>query len=50
MERPAATVAQEAARSELLAIENLAIRWVLDQPPIERDDLLDELVGSYLLS
>lgn len=37
----------------VLAIENLAIRWVLDEPPVERDQLLDEivaLVGGYLLS
>jgi AcrR family transcriptional regulator len=37
----------------VLAIENLAIRWVLDQPPIDRDELLDEivaLVGGSLLS
>ena len=37
----------------VLAIENLAVRWVLDQPPISRDEFLDEivaLVGGYLLS
>ncbi len=37
----------------VLAIENLATRWVLDRPPIERDQLLDEivaLVDGYLLS
>ncbi len=37
----------------VLAIENLATRWVLDEPPITRDQLLDEivaLVGGYLLS
>ncbi|WP_220454096.1 TetR/AcrR family transcriptional regulator [Nocardioides immobilis] len=37
----------------VLAIENLAVRWVLDQPPITRDQILDEivaLVGGYLLS
>jgi AcrR family transcriptional regulator len=37
----------------VLAIENLAVRWVLDQPSIDRDDFLDEvvaLVGGYLLS
>ena len=37
----------------VLAIENLATRWVLDQPAITRDQLLDEivaLVGGYLLS
>jgi AcrR family transcriptional regulator len=37
----------------VLAIENLATRWVLDQPPITRDQLIDEivaLVGGYLLS
>ncbi len=37
----------------VLAIENLAVRWVLDQPDATRDQLLDEivaLVGGYLLS
>ncbi len=37
----------------VLAIENLAVRWVLDQPAISRDEFLDEivaLVGGYLLS
>lgn len=37
----------------VLAIEHLAVRWVLDQPSISRDQLLDEivaLVGGYLLS
>jgi len=35
-----------AARSwvAVLAIENLASRWVLDRPPIDRDRLLDEIV------
>jgi AcrR family transcriptional regulator len=35
----------------VLAVENLAVRWVLDQPPIGRDQLLDEvvaLVAGYL--
>lgn len=36
----------------VLAVENLALRWVLDQPAaVSRDDLLDEmvaLVGGYL--
>lgn len=36
----------------VLAVENLALRWVLDQPTaLSRDDLLDEmvaLVGGYL--
>lgn len=36
----------------VLAVENLALRWVLDQPPaVSRDQLLDEmvaLVGGYL--
>lgn len=35
----------------VLAVENLAVRWVLDQPDIPRDRLLDELValvGGYL--
>ena len=37
----------------VLAIENLAVRWVLDRPAITRDEFLDEivaLVGGYLLS
>ena len=37
----------------VLAIENLATRWVLDTPAVTRDQLLDEivaLVGGYLLS
>ncbi|KRB77419.1 TetR family transcriptional regulator [Nocardioides sp. Root190] len=38
----------------VLAVENLVLRWVLDQPEtISRDDLLDEivaLVGGYLLT
>lgn len=37
----------------VLAIETIAIRWVLDQPAIERDQLIDEivaLVGGYLVS
>lgn len=38
----------------VLAIENLAMRWVLDQPDVvTRDQLLDEvlaLVGGYLLA
>lgn len=37
----------------VLAIENLAVRWVLDQPDITRDQLLDEmvaLVSGYLVS
>jgi AcrR family transcriptional regulator len=35
----------------VLALENLAVRWVLDEPPYDRDRLLDEivaLVGGYL--
>jgi AcrR family transcriptional regulator len=35
----------------VLAVENLAMRWVLDEPPIERGVLLDEMVaviGGYL--
>jgi len=34
-----------------LAVENLAMRWVLDQPPIERAVVVEEmtaLVGGYL--
>lgn len=34
----------------VLALENLTVRWVLDQPRIPRDSLLDEieaLVGGY---
>lgn len=37
----------------VLAIEQLATRWVLDRPALPRDQLLDEitaLVGGYLLS
>jgi AcrR family transcriptional regulator len=37
----------------VLAAQNLAVRWVLDQPPIPRDRLVDEmvaLVAGYLLS
>jgi AcrR family transcriptional regulator len=37
----------------VLALENLAMRWVLDQPRISREQLLDEivaLVGGYLLA
>ncbi len=36
----------------VLAIENLATRWVLDQPPISRDRVIDEMVAlasGYLL-
>lgn len=29
----------------VLAIENVAIRWVLDRPPIERDQLIGETVA-----
>lgn len=29
----------------VLAMENLAVRWVLDQPPISREQLLDEVVA-----
>ncbi|KHL13429.1 UNVERIFIED_CONTAM: TetR family transcriptional regulator [Mumia flava] len=32
----------------VLALENLAVRWVLDQPAITRDELLDELVRLCL--
>lgn len=37
----------------VLAIEHLAVRWVLDQPEISRDQVIEEivaLVGGYLLS
>lgn len=37
----------------VLAMENLAVRWVLDQPPVPRERLLDEMVAmvaGYLLS
>ena len=40
-----------AAWLTVLAIENISVRWVLDQPPISREELLDEmvaLVGGYL--
>jgi AcrR family transcriptional regulator len=48
--RPEPTVA---AWVIVLAIENLATRWVLDAPAVTRDQLLDEivaLVSGYLLS
>ncbi|KAA1418322.1 TetR/AcrR family transcriptional regulator [Mumia zhuanghuii] len=32
----------------VLAVENLAVRWVLDAPPIPRDVVLDELVRLSL--
>lgn len=32
----------------VLALENLAVRWVLDRPPIPREALLDELVRLCL--
>jgi AcrR family transcriptional regulator len=35
----------------VLAVENLAMRWILDQPPIERDVIVEEmtaLVAGYL--
>lgn len=35
----------------VLAMENLALRWVLDQPAVPREQLLDEVVallGGYL--
>lgn len=37
----------------VLALENLAVRWVLDQPAISRERFIDEisaLVSGYLLS
>lgn len=40
-----------AAWTIVLAVENLSVRWVLDQPRIPREALLDELValvGGYL--
>lgn len=40
-----------AAWIAVLAVENISVRWVLDQPPISRDELLDEmvaLVGGYV--
>ena len=40
-----------AAWVTVLAIESLTVRWILDQPPISRDELLDELgalVAGYL--
>ena len=49
--RPSAAVA---AWVVVLAVENLTLRWVLDQPAaVSREQLLDEivaLVGGYLLS
>lgn len=47
--RPDPTVA---AWVIVLAMENLALRWVLDQPPIAREVVLAEmtaLIGGYLL-
>jgi AcrR family transcriptional regulator len=35
----------------VLAVENLAMRWVLDRPPIARDVVIEEmtaLIGGYL--
>lgn len=35
----------------VIALEQLAVRWVLDQPPVDREQLLDEivaLVSGYL--
>ncbi|WP_244192413.1 TetR/AcrR family transcriptional regulator [Dietzia lutea] len=29
----------------VMAVENIAVRWVLDRPAISRDDLLDELTA-----
>lgn len=29
----------------VLAMENLAVRWVLDRPPVSREQLLDEIVA-----
>lgn len=54
--RPALNHRPDAAAAAwvlVLAIENLAVRWVLDQPALTRDQLLDEmvaLVAGYLLS
>lgn len=55
--RPGATTRPSpavAAWVVVLAVENLALRWVLDRPEaVEREDLLEEmvaLVGGYLLS
>lgn len=48
---PAAAAAPVMSWVLVLAVENLAVRWVLDQPPISREQLLDELVAlsmSYL--
>ncbi|KAA1419668.1 TetR/AcrR family transcriptional regulator [Nocardioides humilatus] len=45
--------AAAAAWIMVLAIENLAVRWVLDRPDLTRDQLLDEmvaLIAGYLLS
>lgn len=54
--RPAASHRPDPAVASwvlVLALENLTLRWVLDQPSISRDQLIDEiaaLVGGYLLS
>ena len=52
--RPDASVRPDpavAAWTIVLAVENLAMRWVLDQPPIARDVVIEEmtaLVAGYL--
>lgn len=54
MARPDATRRPDPAATAwvvVLAIESLAVRWVLDEPPIERHRMLDEivaLVAGYL--
>lgn len=47
-----ASAGEPAARAWVIvmAVENIAVRWVLDQPPISRDALLDEfsaLAGGF---
>ena len=46
--RPGASTAPEPAVSAwvlVLALENLAVRWVLDSPPVPRERLVEELVA-----
>ena len=46
--RPGASTAPDPAVSAwvlVLALENLAVRWVLDSPPVPRERLVEELVA-----
>ncbi|MFD1826979.1 MULTISPECIES: TetR/AcrR family transcriptional regulator [Mumia] len=45
--QPGATTARRPAAVAwvlVLAVENLTVRWVLDAPPLSRDEVLDEMV------